>query len=125
MSHNNLLRALIAISGIKHDSLIFDPLKKYIEESKAEDEKVFPYGKLYHGVLYFNSPNAVTIFSNLFKSKFTEPLISTKSRHVSQARSDVRAESKINTIQTSRETQQRAIAATNRLHQYKQLEDQK
>ena len=31
VSHNNLLRALIAISGIKHDSLIFDPLKKYID----------------------------------------------------------------------------------------------
>ena len=74
VTQKNLLRALMAIAGIQTDSLIYDPLKEYLDDNEGKvacrDEKVFAWGKIVNGVLYFNSESSALLFSNTFKAKF-------------------------------------------------------
>ena len=74
VTQKNLLRALTAIAWIQTDSLIFDPLKEYLDDNENKvrytHEKIFAYGKIVNGVLYFNSESSALLFSNAFKAKF-------------------------------------------------------
>ena len=70
------MRALTAICGLYVEALIFDPLKEYLDESQIErkpitKQKTFPQGCIANDTLYFNSENAMRLFSNTYKDKIS------------------------------------------------------
>ena len=76
VTQKNLFRALMAVAGIQSDALIYDPLKEYLDDNDGKEmviynhEKLFAWGKIVNGVLYFNSESSALLFSNTFKAKF-------------------------------------------------------
>lgn len=80
------------------------------------------YGKIVNGTVYFNSEGAIQLFSNCFKSKFTEPLIANRQKANSQTKLEeyTQYQKLMNRLSV-----QAAIARTDRLHTDKELTEQK
>ena len=95
VTQRNLLRALTAICGLYVEALIFDPLKEYLDESQIDrkpilKQKTFPQGCIANDTLYFNSENAIRLFSSTYKDKISYPLIGKSNVQASQEEYETR-----------------------------------
>ena len=79
-------------------------------------QKTFPQGCIANDTLYFNSENAMRLFSNTYKDKISQPLVGKSNVHVSQEEYETRPKQLQNPDQIKK-----AIERTDRLHLDKDL----